>query len=170
MGSKPETGFFRSGEVNYLYGVLRIEKMVLILADLLQSPDGLPQTGSVWDREETKHYGDFTASGLVHEISCLVKPLDDKDKEALKKLVALAKSGLELRRKSLTLPGRRVESESYKLQDCFKALPHMLGHSTQRMAEKLDDFELNWLRTFVLLAGGKMIDERKAELIEALRR
>lgn len=169
MGAKPETDFLRGNEVEYLYGVSRIQQMVSIFAELSEAKNGLPQNDNEWERERAKHYQDYTASGLVHEISCLLKSLDDKDKEALKKLVALAKSGLELRR-NLTLPGHKIESQSYELKDCFAALPHMLGHSTQRMAEKLDEFELNWLRTFVLLAGGKALDEKKAELIEALRR
>ena len=169
MGAKTETDFLRGNdEVEYLYGVPRKEMMVKIFAALSEAKEGLPQNDNQWERERAR-YRDYHSLGLIHEISCLVKPLDSKDKEALKKLVALAKSGLELRR-NLTPRGSKIESESYKLQDCFKALPHMLGHSIQRMAEKLDDFELNWLRTFVLFAGGKMIDERKAELIEALRR
>lgn len=171
MGAKPETDFSRDTEVRYLYGVSRLEKMVFIFAELSEAKDGFPQKDNgqerlnEWERLKAKYYGDYTASGLVHEIRCLVKPLDDEDKEALKKLVSLAKSGIELR-KNLTFTGRKVESRSYELKDCFTALPDMLGDSTQRMAKKLDDFELNWLRTFVFFAGGKVIDERKSALIK----
>ncbi len=168
MISKPEIDFLRGNEVEYLYGVQRKELMVKIFAALSEAKEGFPQNDKEWERERAK-YRDYNSLGLLHEISCLLKSLDDKDKEALKKLVALAKSGLELRR-NLTLPGHKIASQSYEFKACFEALPHMLGHSTKRIAEKLDDFELNWLRTLVFLAGGKAIDERKAELIEALRR